>query len=61
MKCITAPKNIWEIRGALGKIDIFPTMSLYFHISPLKILALPLYEIYVFGMSKTWKEIYMFA
>ena len=55
MECITTHKNIKEIGGALEKIDIFRTMSLYFHPSPLKILTLFPYEIYVFGMSKTWE------
>ena len=29
-------------------------MSLYFHPSPLKIQPLSPYEIYAFGMNKTW-------
>ena len=54
VKCITTHKRIGEIGGTLGKNDIFATMSLYFHPSPLKIRALPPFEIYGFGMSKTW-------
>ena len=56
MNCITthSPKIKSGKSGALGKIDIFPNMSLYVHPSPRKILTLPLYEIYVFGLTKTW-------
>ena len=48
------PQKIREIRDALGKQLHFPTMSLYFNPSPLKIRAFPPYKIYVFRMSKTW-------
>ena len=53
IQCYHPPK-IREIGGALGKMTFFPTMSLYFYPSRLKIWTLPPYEIYVFGMSKTW-------
>ena len=53
MKFLTAYKKIMEIGRAFRKKRSFPTMSLYLPLS-LKIRALPPYEIYVFGMSKTW-------
>ena len=54
MECITTHKKNRENRGVLGKNDIFPTMSLYFHPLPAKIWTLLPYEMYVFGMSKSW-------
>ena len=49
MKCITTHKKLGKSGVLQEKIDIFPTVSLYFHPSPLKIRVLPPYEIYVFG------------
>ena len=66
LKCITTHKKIREIGDALGKNDIFSHYVPILPPIPLKIRALPPYEIYVFGMSKTWatfrsKEIYKFV
>ena len=34
MKCITTPKNIWEIGGALEKIDISHYVPIFSPIPP---------------------------
>ena len=47
-------QNIREIGGAFRKNYLFSTISLYFRPSLSKIRALPPYEIYVSGQSKTW-------
>ena len=65
MKCITIPK-IFGKSGMLWEKLTFSHYVPIFSPIPLKIQALPLYEIYVFGMSKTCaifrqKEIYTFA
>ena len=54
MKCITIHKKLGKSGVLKGKIDI---LSYYVPILPpipLKIRALPPFEIYVFGMNKTW-------
>ena len=46
MRCITT-QNIREMKGALGNVRHFPTMSLYFQPFPLKIRTFSPYKIYV--------------
>ena len=54
MKCITTHKKLGKLGVLWGKIDIFSHYAPILPPIPLKIWALPPYEIYVFGMSKTW-------
>ena len=51
MKCITTHKKLGKSRVFQEKIGISHYVPI---LPPIKIQALPPYEIYVFGMSKTW-------